>query len=301
MAKRERLWEPNPHRAVDYDPAAIQKVIDKVGYILVSPKVDGMRAIVRVHHDGAVDVVSREGIEILSLQDRVQAFQALPEGTYDCEVLIRGVPFETSTGILRRYEVVPDELFVEFHVFDLWIPVAALERQHRLQALRGTHPTPNHTGIFLVPVSSAYTLQDCDTFYKWAREAEWEGVVYKHPLLPPRNGKVSGWWKRKPDITVDGKVVDVVWGDPGKANAGLIVGYVVELEDGARCNATGLSQEHMQWATGAWEGAQETFGAHPIIGRYVEVTAMERTSKGNLRHPHWSRWRDLEGSEGVKA
>src|SRR5690554_5759029 len=110
MAKQERLWAPKPHRAVDWNPKAVQKCIDRAGYVLASPKIDGIRALIRV--DGHyLSITSREGIRIQSLDaklvDLYRELKALrlnvPNLVLDCELTVRGVDFDTASGLLRKH------------------------------------------------------------------------------------------------------------------------------------------------------------------------------------------------------
>lgn len=119
MAKAIPLYNINPHRPVEYNEKAIQKVIDTVGFVFADIKYDGVRGffVVKNHnaYDGhLLDVVSREGIAIPSLEwlhdsvyARVKDIQTHQKAFFtkgciiDCEMLIKGVDFSTSSGILR--------------------------------------------------------------------------------------------------------------------------------------------------------------------------------------------------------
>lgn len=316
MAKRERLWHPKPHRAVEYNERAIQKVIDECGYVAVSAKLDGIRALISRVGD-TVRITTREGIEIRSLaligrRIRAEFDDKLPESegiVADCEVYLENVPFDESSGILRRNAPLSDEQVqaLRIAVFDVTFEDAVLGARvdsagldERLARFWGA---VLHSDILQYhPHRRVYAIADLDRWFRYYHEdCGMEGLVIKDPRLPYRNGKVSGWWKMKPEITEDGIVTGYVWGEEGKANAGKVVGFEVKLESGETVRATGLTREAMDEYTKAALTIPYG-GKHPaMIGRYCEVKAMERTTSGKLRHPHFKCWRDMEGAEGVKA
>jgi len=328
---KPRVLPVKAHRAVDWNEKAIRKVIAERGYVFAGIKVDGMRCHV-LKIEGGVVFLTRAGIEIPALARYKEDFQAAwlrewnltDSMVLDCEVWIPSMNFEEGGGVLRRDEVVPHGL-VQFVVLDI---ISKGQLCAEPQDLTAAY-VARHTGIvgrfpsvfgpqnFDLMVSEALAkvtdVADLPRIYGVSRQMGFEGLVVKDPSLAPRNGKVSGMWKVKPGCGAefapgwegDGKIIDYVFGDPTKANRSKIVGFRVALEDGTEVNATGLTQEQMSTYTdevNAW-GAQglKAVGCSPFIGRYAEVTAMEKTAGGSLRHPSFRRFRDLDSAPGVKA
>lgn len=305
MAKKERIINVDPYKAVDYNPAAIAKLVNPVYAV----KVDGMRFIAYFDKDTwDFHIVTREGIEITSLRESknhaVRALQAglfsyrpyEPLGTYavDGEVWIQGMDFDTASGILRRDTPVPADLSVVFTVFEV-LPLAVITGESTCDApwqLRRCWVREFEDTADSSSVEAEYILCDHteDEAFADARERGFEGLIIKDRYGLYRNGKVSGWYKRKDEISEDGVVVGFVPGT--NSNTGKLVGFEVELESGVRVKATGLTKEFIQELT---ENSQK------YLGRYVEVKAMQRTAKGALRHPRFSRFRDLDNAPGVKA
>ncbi|QJD54789.1 putative DNA endonuclease [Pseudomonas phage MR5] len=332
---KPRVLPVKPHRAVDFNEKAIRKVIAERGYVLAGIKVDGMRCLV-LKIEGEVMFLTRAGIEIPALARYKEEFGAswlkdwnlTDTMVLDCEVWLPSMSFEEGCGMLRRDEVLPHGL-AQFVVLDIISKAQLLAQPVELVAsyvnrhasivgrFTETLVAGYKAGDGGLVVSEALSkVTDFDAIadvYTTVRRMGFEGLVVKDPALAPRNGKVSGFWKVKPGCGADfapgwegdGKIIDYVYGDPTKANRGKVVGFRVALEDGTEVNATGLTQAQMDEYTDAistW-GAQglKAVGGSPFIGRYAEVTAMEKTASGSLRHPSFRRFRDLDSAPGVKA
>ncbi|CAK25951.1 putative ATP-dependent DNA ligase [Pseudomonas phage LKD16] len=298
-------------RGVDNNPAAIEKVLKKNGFVLVEPKIDGCRAIV-----GAHGVVSRSGRAfpaLTGLDDRIANHlnhHVTQAGiVLDCEMYLCGMSFEDSCGRLQSKEPLSasEYALLRFAVFDsTHVEVLLRQRKSHMsnaerRALAGTAMDCVDSLFFLVNNRVVSNMADLEHVYHQYRSMGFEGAMVKDPSLPYRNGKVSGCWKMKPSLAVEGIVVGFVMGKTG-ANVGKVVGYRVDLEDGTGIvSATGLTRDRIEMLT---TEAELLGGAdHPgmaDLGRVVEVTAMER-SANTLRHPKFSRFRDILPYKGVKV
>ncbi|WEU80616.1 DNA ligase [Klebsiella phage Whistle] len=160
-----------------------------------------------------------------------------------------------------------------------------------------------------------YDMDELDALYRQKREEGHEGLVVKDPRGIYKRGKKSGWWKLKPENEADGVVVGLVWGTKGKANEGKVIGFEVLLESGRVVNATNISQALMEEFT---ENVKRTSldstgfflpyglgenGPHfvnPYDGWQCQITYMEETPDGSLRHPSFDKWRGTEADPTVK-
>lgn len=115
-----------------------------------------------------------------------------------------------------------------------------------------------------------------------------EGLVIKDPMGYYRRSKVSGWWKKVPQDNEDGKVVGLVWGSPGKANEGKVIGFEVLLESGHVVNACKISRKLMDEFTANVATDPEFYTGHT-----VRVTCMERYPDGSMRHPSFDEFRGI--------
>ena len=319
-AKKPRLWNPKPHKAVDWNEKAIAKRLEK-GPLYACTKYDGFRCLI-TKINGEVRITTREGIELTSLTAFRPKFAALLDGYHDrvldAEVLVLGHCFEDMSGLLRRDEALPVEELpnVMFVVFDLVRSEVMLQggdspaRCRRLDPLYSELPRVPvipRGGIYHEDYAVVRTLEQIRTEYLSRRAYGYEGLILKDPDLEYRNGKVTGWWKVKPGcgadfapgFEADGVVVGYVWGDEEKANAGKIVGFRVKLEDGTEVNATGLTQELMNQYTCNYHATAYEVGITKTIyiGWHCRVSGMERTKDGSIRHPHFDGFRDVGGTK----
>lgn len=163
---------------------------------------------------------------------------------------------------------------------------------------------------------TVYDLESLNSLYEQKRLEGHEGLVVKDPLGKYKRGKKSGMWKMKPEETIDGTVCGLVWGTPGKANEGKVIGFEVLLEDGMVVNACGLTEEQKDEftakvkedslaATGIFSpygiGGNDPYWENPYHGWQVEVLYMERFPDGSLRHPSFKCWRGTEDNPTVKS
>lgn len=129
------------------------------------------------------------------------------------------------------------------------------------------------------------------------REIPEEGLVIKDPMGFYRRSKCNGWWKKTPQDNEDGKVVGLVWGSPGKANEGMVIGFEVLLESGHVVNACKITKKQMVEFTEAYDKANEDtfrcFRVNPYEGYTVRVTCMERYPDGSMRHPSFDEFRGI--------
>lgn len=151
-----------------------------------------------------------------------------------------------------------------------------------------------------------YDMTELNALYELKREEGHEGLVIKDPMDHYKRGKKTGWWKMKPECEADGIVTGIVWGTEGKANEGKVIGFEVLLESGRVVNATNISRALMDEFTDAYikhNGGYGAFGgcaSNPYDGWACQISYMEETPDGSLRHPSWTKWRGTEADPTVK-
>lgn len=320
----------NACKPVKFNDKAIAKVLDTSGSIIADIKHDGVRCELVICHSADIQgrpaarayAFSRSDKLLPSLHelfmsdtDRIALGQLLRESLYpsgiviDGEVMVKGMTFQKSSGRIRSKQPIPAEQ-LEFVVYG-YLPlqhfvdndkretldVAACVMQEQIKVLvlqlKELLPSVSWTqcqsyNVFDMP--SLYEL------YEKVREAGHEGLVLKDPLHPWHRGKKVGWWKMKSEDTVDGTVIEPVWGTEGKANEGLVIGFEVLLENGRCVTVTGITRDQMTEFT-----ASVVKDPAYYKDWYIEISFMEETEDGSLRHPSFKQWRGLEDSPTIKS
>lgn len=356
----------NPHRAVDYSESGVKKALEASGSLEAEVKYDGVRLNLPVFPTGETQWLSRESKPLPALSwmntsgEDIGATKASDwwrflkqagyEGTglmIDGEVMVKGVDFNTSSGLIRtknlkpnnyeysmdalesewtkdmkgsQFRLIPEMVtVVVYGIVDLNVITdpKAEGPIHSVTRLKAEAIVPLLQKYFpeidwvLSESHTVYDLESLNSLYEQKRLEGHEGLVVKDPLGKYKRGKKSGMWKMKPEETIDGTVCGLVWGTPGKANEGKVIGFEVLLEDGMVVNACGLTEEQKDEFTGSvftWTGYEtqsryqsERCDAGPYEGWQCEVLFMERFPDGSLRHPSFKCWRGTEDNPTVKS
>lgn len=336
----------NPHRAVDYSESGVKKALAAAGSLEAEVKYDGVRLNLPVFPTGETQWLSRESKPLPALswlntsgQDigatkasdwRWFLKQAGYEGTgllIDGEVMVKGVDFNTSSGLIRtkyvksknydfhdgdwdlKSKTTPFKLdtdhikVVVYGIIDLNV-ILDLKAEgpiHSVTRLKAEAIVPLLQKYFpeidwvLSESHTVFSLDELTDLYEKKREEGHEGLVVKDPLGRWKRGKKSGMFKMKPSEEADGHVVRPVWGTDGLANEGMVIGFDVMLENGMEVSATNISRALMSEFT-------ENVKSDPDYykGWACQITYMEETPSGLLRHPSFDRWRGTEDDPTVK-
>lgn len=342
----------NPHRAVDYSESGIKKALEAAGSLEAEVKYDGVRLNLPVFPTGETQWLSRESKPLPALSwmdtsgDDVGATtasdwrwflkQAGYEGTglmIDGEVMVKGVDFNTSSGLIRTKWLKPsNEEFAECYPgrgtkVPFWLATRNIQVVvygivdlnvildpkaegpiHSVTRLKAEAIVPLLQKYFpeidwvLSESHTVYDLESLNSLYEEKRLEGHEGLVIKDPLGKYKRGKKSGMWKMKPENTIDGTVVGLNWGTKGLANEGKVIGFDVLLENGMVVAANNISQALMDEFTEACN--TDTYilgGVNPYEGWQCEVSYMEMTPDGSLRHPSFKCWRGTEDNPTIKS
>ncbi|UAW58399.1 DNA ligase [Escherichia phage vB_EcoA_ASO2B] len=352
----------NPHRAVDYSESGVKKALEAAGSLEAEVKYDGVRLNLPVLREGETYWLSRESKPLPALEwmnsELGNAWtqadwrwflrQAGYEGVgmmIDGEVMVKGVDFNTSSGLIRTKWLKPNnEEFAECYPWrgkkvPFWAARSRLQVVvygvvdmttiadpkaegpiHSVTRLKAEAIVPLLQKYFpeidwvLSESHTVYDLESLNSLYEEKRLEGHEGLVVKDPLGKWKRGKKSGMWKMKPEDTIDGTVCGLVWGTPGKANEGKVIGFEVLLEDGMVVNACGLTEEQKdEFTANVAESSGYTLAGGPVViqdgtekinpyeGWQCEVLFMERFPDGSLRHPSFKCWRGTEDNPTVKS
>lgn len=358
------IIKTNPHRAVDYSESGVKKALEAAGSLEAEVKYDGVRLNLPVLREGETYWLSRESKPLPALEwlnsELGNAWtqadwrwflrQAGYEGIglmIDGEVMVKGVDFNTSSGLIRTKWLKPsNEHYAECYPgrgkkVPFWVAQSRLKVVvygvvdmttiadpkaegpiHSVTRLKAEAIVPLLQKYFpeidwvLSESHTVYDLESLNSLYEQKRLEGHEGLVVKDPLGKYKRGKKSGMWKMKPEETIDGTVCGLVWGTPGKANEGKVIGFEVLLEDGMVVSACGLTEEQKEeFTTKVKEDTLASVGIYtpygfgdnepcfnnPYHGWQCEVLFMERFPDGSLRHPSFKCWRGTEDNPTVKS
>ncbi|MBA1211552.1 ATP-dependent DNA ligase [Pseudomonas oryzihabitans] len=345
MAVQEVILETNPAGPVEYSQKAIEKVLAE-SYLIADTKEDGVQLNLVVELGSGQDwaasarplFLSRAGKLLMALQNAYGAslgeqlnFTNLLKDErclfangfmVQAEIVTPGQPAEVTAGNLRRtrgknllkledvevhvFAVVPLDVIRSGEDYGVTNAVMKYHAEAMVAMLQQHVP---QIAWKMVESLDVFTTDQVNEVYEVRRNAGKEGLVLKDPNAIWKRGKKVGQWKMKPDDSIDGKVVGLVWGTPGLANEGKVIGFEVELEDGCVVNACGLTQEQKDEFTrevGISSDMDEEDFAKVSSGELtlsiygnpyhlwaVTVNFMERFKDGSLRHPTFGRWRGI--------
>lgn len=146
-----------------------------------------------------------------------------------------------------------------------------------------------------------YDMVELQQLYEKKREEGHEGLIVKDPMCIYKRGKKSGWWKMKPENEADGIIQGLIWGTEGLANEGKVIGFEVLLESGRVVNATNISRALMDEFTAACDtDTYHLAGINPYQGWACQISYMEETPDGSLRHPSFVMFRGTEDNPQEK-
>ena len=312
----------NPYKPVDFNEKAITKILESSGSLIADIKYDSVRchlvilptADVKERPAARLYALSRTNKAIPALRelfatadDMITLGQLLSESLYpegliiDGEMMVKGVDFNTGSGLLRRktpidtdrltfmiYGMLPAQEIIKDPSAEIKVANCVMQEQCKVlvHQVKELLPTVDWKVALSYDVFDMPALME---LYETVRKGGHEGLVLKDPMGYWKRGKKTGWFKMKPSEETDGNVIDVLWGTEGKANEGKVIGFEVLTEDGVIVNATGLTQDQM-----------ERFTANVLIHpNYYkdwacEITYMEKFQDGGYRHPSFSKWRGLQ-------
>lgn len=352
----------NPYKAVSFNENAIMKAAEKAGSLIAQVKYDCVRLNLVAKHTGGFFLSSTSKIipalgHLCGYSERWEKFLADERQIYkgglmiDGEAMIKGVDFNTGSGILRTkwlskknvkfttqpdYEIprgmgkVPFELdpqHLKVVVYAV-LPLDVVESGEDHDVMNCLMPYHVETMLTLLKEyfpeiewvkaesHDVFSMMQLDKLYEFVRERGW-WLVVKDPLDIYKRGKKTGWWKMEPENEADGTIVGLVWGTKGKDNEGKVIGFEVLLESGRVVNATNISQALMEEFTSQVVKASriaygyDNFGntvyediqsevINPYNGWACQITYMEETPDGSLRHPSFDKFRGTEDNPTEK-
>lgn len=333
----------NPYKAVSFVESAVKKALDNAGYLIADIKYDGVRGNIVVDNVANARWLSRvsKPIPALSHLDGFDnRWQRLlkddrcfyPDGfMLDGELLVKGVDFNTGSGLLRTkwvnkknveftdprittvtevgkkrpfhldqsklevrlYAILPIHIVESGEDHDVMTCLMQEHVRNMLPLLREYFPEVDWQAAETYEV---YDMVELTKLYEAKREEGHEGLIVKDPLGIYRRGKKTGFWKLKPEEEADGIIQGVNWGTVGLANEGKVIGFSVLLETGRLVDANNISRALMDEFTANVKAHGEDY----YNGWACQINYMEETEDGSLRHPSFAMFRGTEDNPTEK-
>lgn len=107
-----------------------------------------------------------------------------------------------------------------------------------------------------------------------------EGIVVKDAAAIYHRGRAAAWQRLKRSMTAIGEIVGV---EPVAHPEGTMATLIVDIEGKRVRVVAGFSPAERRELWSIWPR---------LIGRRVELEAMEKTASGSLRQPRFSMWKD---------
>ena len=261
--------------------------------VAVEPKLDGVRCLADVGPAGVV-YWTRTGRQLPDLPHISRALSINPPLGMMLDGELIGESFGATLSALKTN---PEAL--RFVVFDALPSRMFRERDGRRTADAGDY-MPRRTrlttigasfgpGVSVVPSVEAITWNQVEAAYRRYRSEGYEGAVLKNLFSGYPWGRSRMWTKLKPEVTVEGRIVEVIGGS-GRFIDGMVGALGVEVGGVATGVGSGFldSERRELWTRRA-----------ELVGKHVEFTAQERLESGAYRFPAFVRLRpDLDRDGG---
>jgi len=238
---------------------------------LVSPKLDGIRA---QYYKG--EFYTRNQNSVRGLSHLKKTLSKLPDGVhFDGELMVPGIPFQKSSGLIRSFNEVPE---CHYYIFDMpYYEGFQLERLDIVNFWAGGEILDQIKVVNHDVVKSKAEIFDK---YREYREQGFEGAMVKQLHGRYENKRSIAWMKMKEVETYD--VVCVGYFEGLGRLTGTLGGIIIEL-DGVKIRVGGgfsdADRDHI------WHNRDK------YRGTVCEIAGQERTPDGSLRHPRFITWR----------
>ena len=264
-------------------------------WVYYNLKIDGVRCKVEVRSKDDIRFFSRYGREmeeflVENIRYEIQKHYYILAGRQlDCEIY--SDQFQRFMRIYRRKNVDLDSIYIRnstrLAIFDL-IDLAGqplTDRVAEMERLQASLESARFIRFLTYHKVPKNYLQIGELARHHIRQGE-EGIIIKHPMKPYEFKRSNHWLKFKNKETIDLKVTGYYEGEANTQFVGALGGLILDYNgEELRCGS-GFSEDERKEI---W-GNRDT-----LVGNWVEISYMEETATGSLRHPVFERFRfDLE-------
>lgn len=253
-------------------------------------KVDGIRAIVQVHSADKIEFYSRDGKELQSflvedikreIVNNIEHFIGLE---LDCE--ISSSHFQKLMRIVNRKNVDMSSIYIrnttKLNIFDI-ITLGHLPLEQRVKYMEDMSKKFKSNKIKFLKyfkVKLDYNLIAAIARKYISLGAE--GIIIKNPNAIYQTKRCNDWLKFKDKNTIDLKLIGYYPGEPGTNYAHCLGGFILKYKNTELHCGSGFKEE---------EREKYWLEKEDLLDKIVEISYMEETRTGSLRHPVFERFR----------
>jgi len=253
-------------------------------------KIDGIRCICTVNSITDITFITRSGLPIqefltVNIKKDIQAnIEHLQGKVLDGEIY--SSHFQKLMRIVSRKHVNMDSVLIRestrYKIFDI-ISDSHLQLVDRVENLKKIDEQLK--GIFLQTIKYFKVRNDFALIDKIARkyiDRGAEGIILKHPFKQYEYKRSNYWLKFKNKDTIDLKCIGYYNGKAGTDIEHMLGGIILDYDGIKLSCGSGFSENERQTY---WDNRSE------LIGQMVEISYMEKTKTGSIRHPVFERFR----------
>lgn len=276
--------------AFKQDEKRFNNEFGKLDWCYYNVKVDGIRAVVTVQSSDIIEFKSRDGKELQpflveniksEIARNIEHFIGLE---LDCE--ISSTHFQKLMRIVNRKNVDMSSIYIrnttKLSIFDIKSlgHLQLVERVAFMEALEKKIASSKIKFLRYFKVNMNYNL-----IASIARKyivAGAEGIIIKNPHSMYQTKRSNSWLKFKDKNTIDLKIIGYYPGEPGTEFEHCLGGIILKYKNTElRCGSGFSEKERVEF----WTIKEE------LLDKITEISYMEETKTGSLRHPVFERFR----------
>jgi DNA ligase 1 len=253
-------------------------------------KVDGIRAVVQVHSVDRIEFFSRDGKELqpflienikTEIARNIEHFVGLE---LDCE--ISSTHFQKLMRIVNRKNVDMSSIYIrnstKLSIFDV-ITLGHLTLEKRVEFMENLSrkiDSPKIKFLKYFKIRLDYNLI-ASVARKYISLGA-EGIMIKNPWSLYQTKRSNDWLKFKDKNTIDLKIIGYYPGKPGTEFVDCLGGLMLKYKNIELDCGSGFTKEERKEF---WENKED------LLDKICEISYMEETRTGSLRHPVFERFR----------
>lgn len=272
------------------DDKRYERNFSDLDWLYYNVKIDGIRCVCNIDYNGKITFITRNGLPIedfltknirTDIEKNIDLYKGM---TLDGEIYSKY--FQKLMRIVSRKNVNLDSVYIRestrYKIFDI-ISDSELNLIDRVKRMKELEEKSDFNYISFIKyfrVKQDFTLiQNISKIYidKGA-----EGIIIKHPFKKYETKRSNYWLKFKNVDTIDLKCIGYYQGKQDTAFENILGGIILDYNGiELRCGS-GFTEEERKLF---WENREE------LTGQIVEISYMEITKTGSLRHPVFERFR----------